>query len=103
MRPSPNANSGRIRSAKYNADKAFGWATESTRLESGTEAGLGLRALRRSSGPKYEGEKYSGGGGRLAFEFVPVTRVVASDCACRFAWSLCGERCVAALTARRCW
>lgn len=102
MRPSPNATSGRVRSARYNADKAFGWATELARLESGADAGLGLCALRRSSGPKYDGEKYKGGGGVLAFEFVPVAVVVASLCACRFAWSLCRERCVAALTARWC-
>ncbi len=77
MRPRANATTGRLKSARYNIDKAFGWATELPRLESGPGAGNRLRAVSRSGAPKKDGEKYSGGE-VLTFGFVLVTMVVAS-------------------------
>lgn len=85
MRPSPDTRRGRPRSATYNSDKALRWVTELPRLESGPDAGNRLRAASRSGAPKKDGEKYSGGGGALTFEFVLVSKVVASVWACRFA------------------
>jgi hypothetical protein len=84
--------------------KAYRWVTELSRLDS-RPAGNRLRVVSRNDGPKYDGEKYSGGGAfTWAFALVvaaaSVSVVVASVWACRFVWCL-RRGCLTALTGRQ--